>query len=85
MRVAEFFYSQTDLAVLFRRTPKTILAKIKAGEFGPGVIQDGGDYFVPASGVNLFVEQHRIFAEPTVEPVPARTLGELRRKLQLVG
>jgi hypothetical protein len=76
------FYTVQAVGLLLGFCDKTVIAKLKAGEFGHGVVNVGSeerpDYRVPASGVNGYVASRRVFSE--VEPISARTPGELRRK-----
>lgn len=90
MKVVELYYTIGDLCVLLRFGPTAIRQKIKAGEFSPpgadgkpdlgNILNVGGkDIRVPASGVNFWMDKHRMGA---VSPVKARNRGELVRKIR---
>lgn len=74
--VVEMHYTVPEICLLIRKASNYVRRKIKAGEFGAAFFIDG-DYIVPASGVNLFLQRHRLEAIG----VKARSEGELRRKL----
>jgi hypothetical protein len=88
VRVCELYYSIADLSTLLRFAEKTLRAKIKAGDFSPpgangepdlgNILEISGELRVPASGVNHFLDRHRLVYDVGVK---ARNLGELRRKL----
>lgn len=78
-KVVEAYYSPSRLSLLLDYSTKWIWTKIKAGEFGPECVMIGDDYRVPASGVNAFLARHHL---KSPEPILARTVGELRRKLE---
>jgi predicted DNA-binding transcriptional regulator AlpA len=83
MNLVEAFYSHRQLCVLLGKSNRSIVDKIRTGEFGDQVILDGWDYLVPASAVNEWIEHRRLFpepAEPSTAPIAARSEGELRRK-----
>ena len=85
----EMYYTIAELEMLLRLSSKTIVAKMKAGEFGrdhrvvdlakshPDDAPASHDYRVAASAVNEFLLTRRLFAEPGIA---ARSTGELRRK-----
>ena len=81
MKVLEMYYTVGETALLVRLCTKTVLQKLRAGEFGDAVVNLGSaerpDYRLPASGVNAWLERCRVFTEPGIA---ARTEGELRRK-----
>lgn len=81
-RAIEMYYSVSSVSLLVELHPKTVVEKMKLGEFGQGVVNVGGeqrpDYRIPASGINGWLESRRVFAE---QPVVARSVGELRRKV----
>ncbi len=76
----ERYYSVAQLAILLDFAPKTIRDKIIAGAFGDGVLKVDADSRIPVSGIRFFESNNRLFA-PDLEPIAARTEGELRRKL----
>ena len=90
MKTVDVWYSPAELKSKVKLCTKTIIAKLKAREFGPNVVNLGTeqrpDYRVAASGMNAWLKRRALFsdAEPAVEivdfGVPARTEGELRRK-----
>lgn len=84
MKAVEFYYTVQETSLLVRLHAKTIIQKLKAGEFGTGVCNLGSeqrpDYRIPASGLNAFIEARRIFSESQTIGITARTMGELRRK-----
>lgn len=63
-RAVEMYYTVQAVGLLLGFCPKTVIVKLKAGEFG--------------SGVNGYLDARRVFSE--VEPIAARSIGELRRK-----
>lgn len=81
-RAVEMYYTVQAVGLLLGFCPKTVIVKLKAGEFGSGVVDLGTvarpDYRLPASGVNGYLDARRVFSE--VEPIAARSIGELRRK-----
>ena len=83
MRVIEKFYSVSECALLLSLCDKTVISKMKAREFGAGVVNVGSearpDYRVPASGLNAWLESRRVFCESP--GISARTEPELRRKV----
>jgi hypothetical protein len=82
----EAYYTHRQIAVLIgNRSARWVLDEIKAGNFGARVVVDAGDYLVPVSDVNAFLEKRRLFRDDKqeLEPITARTEGELRRKLGL--
>lgn len=82
MKAMEMHYTAQELAVLMRKCDRFVRDEIKAGAFGPDVFFVGGDYLVAASAANAYMERHRLPAPPAVQMgVPARSEGELRRKL----
>jgi hypothetical protein len=76
-RVVEMHYAVHEIATLIRKSERYVRDKIKSGEFGADVFLISGDYIVAASGVNAFLESHRL----QTPGVKARSEGELRRKL----
>lgn len=83
MRAVEKYYSVSECALLLSCSEKTVVRKLKAGDFGQSVVNLGSkerpDYRMPASGVNEYLDRRRVFTER--EPgIAARTEGELRRK-----
>lgn len=84
MKVVELYYTQVQIAALLgNRTTRWAIERIKAGDFGSAVVKDGDEYLVPASAVNSYLEARRLFPAPGIEPIPARSEGELRRKAAL--
>jgi hypothetical protein len=85
MKAVEFFYTVQETSLLLRLCDKTIVAKLKAGEFGADVVNLGSelraDYRIPASGINDYLAAKRVLATPGIA---ARTTGELRRKAAAV-
>lgn len=82
MNAVEMFYTVQEAGLLLRLCGKTVIGKLKAREFGDGVVNLGSearpDYRIPASGINGYLAARRLFAEPGVA---ARSTGELRRKV----
>jgi hypothetical protein len=76
-RVVEMHYTAQEIATLIRKSDRFVRDKIKSGAFGAEVFSVGGDYIVAASGVNAFLEMHRL----QTPGVKARSEGELRRKV----
>ena len=87
-RVVELFYTVGELAFLLRLGESTVSRKWKSGEFSPAgpdgqpdisnIVDLGGDIRIPASGVNHYLDRHRV---RRTSGVAARTVGELRRKV----
>lgn len=81
-RCLEMHYTPDEVALLLRLCRKTVLLRLREGLFGAGVVNIGSgerpDYRIPASGINAYLEQRRVFTEPGIA---ARTVGELRRKV----
>jgi hypothetical protein len=77
------YLSHQEIALRFRRNNRWALDACRAGDFGPDVIEDGGDYLVPVPAYNAYCAARKIFDEQTgaLKPVYARTSGEARRKL----
>ena len=85
-KLVEKYYSVSQLAFLFEKANETIIDRIKRGDFGAGVFNAGSeakpDYMVPVSGINAYIAARRLFSEsPDIQPIAARSEGELRRKL----
>lgn len=82
MRAVEKFYSVEETALLLSLCTKTVLERMKLGEFGDQVVNLGSPerpaYRVPASGINAWLETRRVFLD---FGVAARSTGELRRKV----
>lgn len=87
MKAVEKYYSIAELALLVGLSTKTITVKMRAKEFGDGVVNlgsvkpGGEDFRVPASGFNAWLDSRRLFSQGAPEPgIVARSKGELRRK-----
>lgn len=81
MKVVEMHYTALEVAMLLRLHRLTVVAKMKAGEFGQAYnagTEKQPDWRIPASGVNAWLESRRLFTELGVA---ARSGGELRRKI----
>jgi hypothetical protein len=83
MIVAEKYYAPYQVADLLSVSTKTVLRRLKDGEFGDKVVNVGNAdkplYRIPASAVNAFAERHQVVTE---EPgITARSEQDLRRKL----
>lgn len=91
MSAVEHYYTVQQLAFLLQFDRKTILVWVRDGRFGSGCLNvDGKDVRVPASGVNEFARNQRIDApgrleDVDLEPIAARTAGELKRKAAAVA
>lgn len=87
IKTVEKYYTVQQLAWLLEFDRKTILEWVRGGKFGGECLNvDGSDVRVPSSGVELWRRNHLMtLPERDVEPVAARTLGELRRKAGVVG
>lgn len=87
MKAVEMHYTVQEAALLLRLCDKTVIVKLKAGEFGRDVVDLGSakrpDYRLPASGINGYLDARRVFSESTELGIAARSVGELRRKVQL--
>lgn len=83
MRAVEKFYSVSETALLLSLCTKTVIEKLKARELGEDVVNLGSDlrpdYRIPASGINAWLAERRVFSFSTVG-MAARSTGELRRK-----
>lgn len=81
MNVVEMFYTVPESALLLRLCTKTVICKLKRGEFGEDVVNLGSaerpDYRIPASGLNGYLAARRVFCDLGIA---ARSVGELRRK-----
>lgn len=78
-RVVELYYTVGDLCTLLRYSDTWVKLRIKAGEFGPDVLDINGEYRIPASGVNTFLELRR-FNPTTIKPHKRATfLRRMRR------
>ena len=86
MKAVEKFYSVQESALLLSLGDKTVVAKMKAGDFGTGVVNLGSvlrpDYRIPASGLNAYLDARRVLPQIGIA---ARTTGELRRKVLAHG
>lgn len=85
MKALELYYTPEETSVLVKLHVKTVREKLIAGEFGRDVVNLGSDqrpdYRIPASGVNAYLHGRRLFSEPSEDMgIPARSIGELRRK-----
>lgn len=85
MRAVELYYTPNETALLVRLDVKTVLKKLRAGEFGRTVVNLGSqvrpDYRIPASALNAWLDGRRVFFEEGEEPgVRACSQHELRRK-----
>lgn len=83
-RVVELYYTVRDLCCLLRYSDTWVKQRIKAGDFGDGVLDVSGDYRVPASGVNAFLDRYK-FTGAIPVGTAARTQGELLRKMRRNG
>lgn len=77
--VVEMHYTVPEICLLIRKAANYVRRKIKAGDFGTAFFIDG-DYIVPASGVNAFLQRHKLGSALGVK---ARSEGELRRKVSV--
>lgn len=84
MKALEKYYTVPEASLLLGLCTKTVWRKLKAKEFGDQVVNLGSverpEYRIPASGLNEYLNRHRVFSEPGVA---ARSVGELRRKVAL--
>lgn len=71
----EMHYTAVEVGLLIRKSVRYVKDKAKAGAFGAVFFVDG-DYIIPASGVNAFLQAHPIPAFG----VRARSKGEFIRK-----
>jgi hypothetical protein len=78
-RVIELYYTVGDLCTLLRYSDTWVKLRIKAGDFGPGVLDIRGEYRIPASGVNVFLTQHRFNPEFTRPHKRSSFLRRMRR------
>lgn len=80
MKAVEKYYTILEAALLLSVSTRTIERKVAARELGDvvnlGTI-DRPVYRIPASGLNAYLEAHKLSAEPGIA---ARSIGELRRK-----
>lgn len=87
MKAVEMHYTVAQVSLLVGLCTKSVLAKVKAREFGADVVNLGSelrpDYRLPASGVNAFLASRRVFSESV--GISARSTGEIRRKALLVA
>lgn len=75
-RAVERYYSVPETAMLLSFSERWVRDRIRAEEFA-GVIEVGGELRIPASAINAFLARHE-----RLEPgIPARTVGELKRKV----
>lgn len=81
MKVCEKYYTIADLCLLLSYSHKWIVQQIKDGKFGTGVLDINGEYRIPASGVNLFVEQHPFLPEG----IKPRARGSFLRPMRVNG
>lgn len=91
-RQVEHWYTVSAAGERLDLHPKTVIEKLKKGEFGTRVVDlNNGhgkpNYRIPASGINTFLSARRLFLDGTAmgitdidAAVAARTEGELRRK-----
>lgn len=80
MKVVEKYYTVQEAALLLSVSTRTIERRLSAREFGDVVNLGTADrpaYRIPASGLNAYLEAHKLFTEPGIA---ARSIGELRRK-----
>jgi hypothetical protein len=88
-RVVELYYSVAELSLLLRFSEKKVREWVKEGKFSSkgddgapdfsNIVEIAGELRVPASGVSLFLENHRLVYDMGVK---ARNRAELKRKLQ---
>lgn len=82
--VVEAYYTAAELATLLKFSKQWVVNHVLCGDFGVCVRIGAGrtaDYRVPASGVNAWIKRNAVLGDVAVEPVLARSAGELRRKL----
>ncbi len=86
MKEVEKFYSVAETALLLSMCSQTVITKLKLREFGNDVVnlasEQRPEYRIPASGINAWLAERRVFAEPGIA---ARSPGELRRKAGMVA
>lgn len=75
-RAVEKYYSVAEVSVLLGFAERWVRDRIRDGRFA-GVVDLGGHVRIPASSVNAYLEANPMFWEAGV---PARSVGELRRK-----
>lgn len=89
-RIAEKYYTVSELAWTYGYSDWTIRQWIRQGQFGPPerLLIIGKDLRVPASGAVFFEDNHRnihVAARNAANAVKGRTLGEARRKARGVS
>lgn len=62
--VFEVFFSLAEIAQRIPKSGDFWRAELKAGKFGGRCVSIGGEYFVPASGVAQYLDEHRLGAVP---------------------
>jgi len=86
MRAVEMHYTIDEAALLLRLHRKTVIERLLRGDYGREVNNQGTeqrpDYRIPASGLNADLARRRVFLESTDLGIPARSPGELRRKVR---
>lgn len=75
-RAVEMYYSAEAVGLLLGFSSRWVRERIGAGDL-LRCVELSGEWRVPASAVNEFLGRHEL---PQVSSVPARTVGELRRR-----
>lgn len=80
MKAVEKYYTVQEAALLLSVSTRTIERRLAGRELGEVVNLGTAErpvYRIPASGLNAYLEKHKVSSEPGIA---ARSIGELRRK-----
>jgi excisionase family DNA binding protein len=77
-RAVEKYYSVQEVALLLSFSERWVRDQVQSGRLDR-VVRIGRDVRVPASAINALLEMHS--GRPRMVGIPARSVGELRRKL----
>jgi hypothetical protein len=60
LKVLEAHYPPKVVAALLGRSERWVIDQAKAGAFGADVFKDGKGWLLPASGINAYLDRHRV-------------------------
>lgn len=81
--IGEYYLLAADVARRLQRNVRWVREKIQAGAFGKDVIEDAGDFLIPFSGYNAYVQAKRVFNDSgELKPIYARSPEDATRKLK---
>lgn len=82
MKAPQLYFGVGQVAFMLSFSESWVRGKLKEGAF-PNAVDLGGDIRIPAGDVNALLESHRY--RPDLSGISARSVGELRRKVEVAA